>query len=216
MFLRKVENALKYKKEIVVGCAHGDVEVPCLLSLSEANIIVARALHVVFSGCPQCMPAFEEKMKFAQRFPIPRDKISSQNLAPLLASLGQDVEDAPFALVSCNDNCTFCLVCIRHCFPKAMREESGKLVFSHEKCVACMRCVEVCPEKALGIKKGFYHEYVGKAIILKEKETILCKICGAELPSLKKRLERIERIGINTEYLSLCPDCRLKSLQKVF
>jgi uncharacterized protein (DUF362 family)/Pyruvate/2-oxoacid:ferredoxin oxidoreductase delta subunit len=50
--------------------------------------------------------------------------------------------------------CRLCGLCVKHCPPRAMRIEGGKLKIDYRRCIGCFCCQELCPYAALQTRQG--------------------------------------------------------------
>lgn len=118
-------------------------------------------------------------------------------------------------------SCTFCGVCEKHCPANALRLEAvdgcKELTFSYNDCIACSECVLRCPERNLRMKKLLDTERLKKAetISLAREDAILCRNCATPFINqalLRRIKEKSGLSGSGMDFITLCPDCRVKTV----
>jgi len=114
-----------------------------------------------------------------------------------------------FGKIEVGDSCTFCRACTSFCPSGAIvRDENGKLLFTHALCFACNLCVQVCPENAINLENVLDFNSLAEKVVF-EDEIIKCPSCGKPHIS-RKAYEKIKALsGMDTSLL-FCPDCRPK------
>jgi Pyruvate/2-oxoacid:ferredoxin oxidoreductase delta subunit len=56
--------------------------------------------------------------------------------------------------------CRNCGICVSHCPPGAMAEDSGTIVIDRKKCISCFCCHELCSNRAVRIVQPFFGKFL--------------------------------------------------------
>ena len=129
--------------------------------------------------------------------------------------------DVPFGKLRLESSrCTGCGLCALNCPTEALafalsEEGAYQLLFWQQTCTGCGQCVNSCPEECLHLEKRLELECLTQPpSVLSRNELVRCRECGAPIApqSMLTRLaEKLSDSKDDTSYLSLCPNCRIKS-----
>ncbi len=113
------------------------------------------------------------------------------------------------------EKCTACGACTEQC-PTGTLEFSDEgqirnFRYSHYECLCCGTCVRVCPEEAMSLRHNIsllkFFQLIKKYIVRKA-ELLYCQKCGKYFIPIAQ-YEKLKN-HYDTDYLSLCPQCRQK------
>ena len=108
------------------------------------------------------------------------------------------------------ESCTLCYACVDRCPHKAVKIESGRLLFDSRNCTGCGYCGQICPEHAITLLEMEGSIRLAERSVYRD-DMVRCSKCNAEYTSAKmiRKVTATLRIG---EIMPICPSCKEKGM----
>jgi len=104
------------------------------------------------------------------------------------------------------ESCTLCYACVDRCPHKAVRIESGRLLFDSRSCTGCGYCGQICPEHAITLLEMEGSIHLAERSVYRD-DMVRCSKCNAEYASAKMIRKVTATLRIE-EIMPICPSCK--------